>query len=223
MAFENIIREMDQIRNEDDMKLSFRFNPRYPNEYEKHSEIKKQALNNSKSVVEFKETEEAIRFAAIESGLDRNAELNEMNRLALTEQLQPILETDYQEAVNQYYKLKSQYEEKYADFQEQLNTLIEESVNQLLPITKELADIEAANDYLFYSKGPYAYTMNNGINELIDTDIKPIVKTTRTPIKPQKKVTMGEVTQKYVYPFLNRIDRKETLVNNLIEGVYENE
>jgi hypothetical protein len=223
MEFENIIREMDQIRNEDDMKLSFRFNPRYPNEYGKHSEIKKQALNNSKSVMEFKETEEAIRFAAIESGLDRNAELNEMNRLALTEQLQPILETDYQEAVNHYYKLKSQYEEKYADFQEQLNTLIEESVNQLLPITRELADIEAANDYLFYSKGPYSPTMNSGIHELIDTDIKPIAKTTRTLIKPQKKVTMGEVTQKFVYPFLNRIDRKETLVNNLIEGVYENE
>lgn len=223
MAFENIIREMDRIRNEEDMKLSFRFKPRDPNEYGRHSEIKKRALDNSKSVSEFKETEEAIRFAEIESGLSKNTELNATNRCTLTDQLQPILETDYQEAMKQYGKLKSQYIETYSSFQQQLKALIEESVNQLLPITKELAAIELANDYLFNSKGPYSHTMNSGIHELIDTDIKPISKIPRTPVKPQKKVMMGDITQKNVYSFLDRIDSKETLVNKLIEGVNGNE
>ena len=219
MAFENIIREMDRIRNEEDMKLSFRFRPRYPNEYGRHSEIKQRALNNSKSVSEFKETEEAIRLAVIESGLNKNAELNATNRFTLTEQLQPILETDYQEAMKQYGKLKSQYVETYSSFQQQLNALIEESVDQLLPITKELAAIELANDYLFHSKGPYSPTVNSGIYEMIESDIKPISKIPRTPIQPQKKITMGDFTQKSVYQFLDRIDSKETLVNKLIEGV----
>ncbi len=139
MAFENIIREMDRIRNEEDMKLSFRFETSLSNEYGRHSEIKQRALNNSKSVSEFKETEEAIRLAVIESGLNKNAELNATNRFTLTEQLQPILETDYQEAMKQYGKLKSQYVETYSSFQQQLNALIEESVDQLLPITKRVS------------------------------------------------------------------------------------
>lgn len=223
MAFENIIQEMDRIRNEEDMKLSFRFNPRYVNEYGIHSVIKERALNSSKSVLEFKETEEAIRMAAIERGLDKNTELNEMNRLALTEQLQPILNEDYRAAMSQYRKLKKEYQTTYSDFQQKLNRLIEESVNQLFPITKELARIEASNDYLFNSKGPYPHTMRLGINELIDTDVQPIAKISKTIPKPPRNITMGEVTQKDVYPFLNRVDSKETLVNKLIEGVYGNE
>lgn len=223
MAFETIIREMDRIRNEEDMKRSFRFEPRNLNDYTVQSELKERALKQSKTVKEYKETEEAIRFASIEKGLDQDSDLKEMARLELTEQLTPLLMKDYQAAMSRYTELTTTYEETYASFQQQLKNLVAQSVNELLPITKELAQIEAANEYLFHSKGPYPHTMNLGIRELIDTDVQPIAKVPRTPFKPQKQVLMSELTQKVVYPFLSRMDTREALVQKLIEGVQEDE
>lgn len=223
MVFENIIREMDKIRNEEDMALSFNFDPKNVNEYGRHTELKEQALKNTRTTAEYKEVEEAIRMAGIERRMNNDNEIKQMKRSELTAELSPILEKDYQEAINQYTTLTTEYKEKLREFQKQLNALLENSINSLLPITKELASIEKANDYLFYSKGTDLYSMATGITALIDTNVKPIPKIEKEATKPQKIQTMGEYGAKEVYPFLNRIDTKEALTELLVEGVNEHE
>lgn len=223
MAFENIIREMDKKRNEDDMALSFKFQPRSLNEYNKRAEIKERALKKAKTTTEYQEVEEAGRLEKIEATLNNDSEFKSMKRKELTTELSPILAQDYQEATERYTALFTEYEKKYSSAENELKKLLEKVSDELLPITKELASIEAANDYLFYSDGPYKDYLRSGINELIDTDIKPITKITKPPIRQQKQPTVGEIIDKTVYPFLKQRDSKEKLIRILVEGVYTNE
>lgn len=223
MAFENIIREMDKRRNEDDMALSFKFQPRSLNDYGRRIEIKERALKKAKTTTEYQEVEEAVRLEKIESSLNNDSEFKSMKRKELTDGLSPILAQDYQEATERYTALFTEYEEKYSAAENELKKLLEKVSDELLPITKELASIEAANDYLFYSDGPYAASLRSGINELIDTDIKPIAKIAKPSIRQQKQPTVGEITETTVYPFLKQRDSKDKLIRNLIEGVYTNE
>lgn len=224
MAFENIIREMDNKRNEEDMKLSFNFEPRSLNEYNRLNEIKERALKKARTTKEYKEVEEAIRMADIEKTLDQDAEFHTMRRNELSAELIPILEKDYQEAIERYKTLSTQYEEKYSAIKVKLMKLLDKATNELLPITEELASIEKASDYLFYSKGPYPYTNRSGIFELIDNDVTPIPKVGKECQKEKNvPLTVRDLTQKTVYPFLEERDSKDALVRKLIEEVEPHE
>lgn len=224
MVFEKIIQEMDKKRNEEDMKLSFNFEPRSLSEYTKHNEIKERALKKARTTIEYKEVEEAIRMSDIIKTLDQDAELHTMRRKELTAELTPVLEQDYQEALERYQDLSAQYQEKYSAIKSKLIKLLDKATDELLPITKELASIEAASDYLFYSKGPYPYTNRSGIFELIDSEVTPILKVSKEPMKKiHTNLTVRELTQQTAYPFLEERDSKDALVRKLIEEVEPNE
>lgn len=221
MAYEKSIQELDRLRNQKDMELNFE--PRLTDiaaQISLFENAKKEAINSCTTIEELKETEDAIRLAEFENKSSRTKVKDKQQKAELKEKLLPVIQSDHEDARNEYEKLSQEYSTKLAEGQAKIQKLVDKTMAELNPIVEELSKIERASDYLFNSQG--VEPQMRGVREFIEVDLDSIgrmpVERLDKPITGKGPKTIGELFPEAKPRFSDVEKPKRSLFKKIMMG-----